>query len=122
MERNLTITIRQDWKTALRDAGAAATRGLRENVYQGETLNFETPGDFLSRLTANRWAMLGELQGAGSVGVRELARRLYRDVKRVHEDAAVLVELGLAERTESGALVCPFADIHIDMHLGRGAA
>ena len=49
--------------------------------------------------------MLTELQGAGGVGVRELARRLGRDVKRVHEDAAALVELGLVERTESGALL-----------------
>ncbi|HEU0231488.1 MAG TPA: hypothetical protein VFR20_13040 [Burkholderiaceae bacterium] len=122
MERKLTITIRREWKAALRDAGAVAEKGLREGVYQGETLNFESPGAFFSRLTANRWAMLGELQGAGGVGVRELARRLYRDVKRVHEDAAVLVELGLLERTESGALVCPYDDIHVDMHLGRWAA
>ena len=52
---------------------------------------------------------------------QELARRLGRDVKRVHEDAATLVELGLIERTASGGLVCPYSDIHVDMHLRRAA-
>lgn len=61
--------------------------------------------------------MLAELQGADEVGVRELARRLERDVKRVHEDATALAELGLLERPASGTLTCPFSDIHIDMHM-----
>ena len=122
MKRTLTITTRQDWKAALRDAGAAAAEGIEQGKYQGETLNFETPGAFFSRLSERRWAMLTELQGAGSVGVRELARRLGRDVKRVHEDATALVELGLIERAESGALSCPYADIHVDMHVAREIA
>jgi len=122
MERRLTITTRGDWKTALREVGAAAAKGLNNGRYQGETLNFETPAAFFSHLAANRWVVLTELQGAGSVGVRELARRLSRDVKRVHEGALALVELGLVERAESGALCCPYADIHIDMRLARMAA
>ena len=56
---------------------------------------------------------------AGEVPVRELARLVHRDVKRVHEDAAELVKLGLIERTERGGLVCPYLDIHIDMHMRR---
>lgn len=122
MERKLTITTRGDWKAALRAAGAIASEGIRDGKYQGDALNFETPGAFFSRLTSNRWAMLAELQGAGEVGVRELARRLGRDVKRVHEDAAALVEVGLLEKAESGALICPYADIHVDMHMGKRAA
>ena len=76
MERKLTITTQRDWKSALRQAGATASKGVLSGEYQGESLNFESPGAFFSRLTANRWAMLAELQGAGEVGVRELARRL----------------------------------------------
>lgn len=111
MERKLTITTQGNWKDALRQAGAIASMGALSRQYQGESLNFESPGAFFSRLTANRWAMLAELQGAGEVGVRELARRLNRDVKRAHEDATALVELGLLERSASGALTCPFSDI-----------
>lgn len=111
--RTLTITMQADWKAALRAAGQRA----QAQAYEGEVLNFESPGAFFSRLTERRWNLLRALQGQGVMAVRELARRVERDVKRVHEDVQALVELGLVERTESGAVVCPFAEVHIDMHL-----
>lgn len=117
-KRRLTITLRPTWRAALQQAGKppAAIDG------PGETLSFETPGAFLGRLTERRWAILCALQqDGGTVGLRELARRLARDVKRVHEDAAELVALGLIERTPSGALCCPFEDIHVDMHIAAAA-
>lgn len=117
--RTLTITTNPDWKSALRAAGQRASKGLATREYQGETLNFETPGSFFSRLTENRWQLLNELLGSGTVGVRELARRLGRDVKRVHADAAVLVELGLIEKGENGTLVCPYGNIHVDMVMSQ---
>ena len=49
--------------------------------------------------------------------MRELARLVGRDIKRVHEDVVILAELGLLERTQSGGLLCPYASLHIDMHL-----
>lgn len=116
--RKLTITLNSDWKAALR---FAAGKGAAQR-YQGETLNFETPGAFFGQLTERRWQLIRTLQTAdGKVGVRELARRLGRDVKRVHEDASALVVLGLIERDEAGALLCPYADIHVDMHLATAA-
>ncbi|MFP5460440.1 MAG: hypothetical protein ACLGII_02485 [Gammaproteobacteria bacterium] len=117
-KRKLTITLQSDWKSALRSmAGKASAQD-----YQGETLNFETPGSFFGQLTERRWQLVRTLQEAdGKVGVRELARRLGRDVKRVHEDASALVALGLLERDETGALICPYVDIHVDMHLAAAA-
>jgi len=113
-KRTLTITLQSDWKAALRKAGKAAQHAS----YQGETLNFESPGSFFSRLSERRWAIVHALQATGStMGVRELARYLERDVKRTHEDAQALVELGLIERDSKGALTCPYADIHVDMHV-----
>lgn len=61
-------------------------------------------------------------EAGGEIAVRELARRVGRDVKRVHEDASILVNLGVLERTDRGGLLCPFADIHVDMHLLQHAA
>jgi len=49
--------------------------------------------------------------------VRELARAVGRDVKRVHEDVTILAELGLLERTEGGGLICPYSSMHIDMYM-----
>ena len=116
--RTLTITVNNDWQSALL---ATARDAFSASGYQGETLNFETPAAFLGQLTARRWHILQALQGAGEVPVRELARRLNRDVKRVHEDASALVDLGLIERTAKGRLLCPFLDIHLDFHLKRAA-
>ena len=116
--RTLTVTLQPDWKAAMRRAAFAADGAAG---YQGEYLNFDTPAAFFSQLTEKRWLIVHALQGAGKVGVRELARRVGRDVKRVHEDAVALVNLGLIERTEKSELVCPFSDIHVDMHLLHAA-
>ena len=113
--RTLTITVQPDWKAALRAAGKAA----QAETYQGETLNFESPDVFLGRLTALRWSLVRQIMSAGEVSIRELARRVGRDVRRVHDDVLVLAELGLIERTTSGGVRCPFTDIHLDMHLRK---
>ena len=112
-KRRLTITLNPDWHTALRKAGAHAGAAN----YQGEVLNFESPSAFFTRLSDKRWALLHALQGQGEMAVRELARRVGRDVKRVHEDVVTLCELGLVERAATGAVLCPFAEVHIDMRL-----
>lgn len=116
--RTLTITLQPDWRAALRQAGKKA----QATSYQGETLNFETPGAFFGRLTERRWALVTALLGQGTLAVRELARRVGRDVKRVHEDVQVLTELGLVERGEAGGVLCPYADVHIDMHVQQDRA
>lgn len=117
-KRTLTITMQPDWQAALR---ATAKTAFQRQRYAGETLNFESPAAFFGQLTEKRWALIRALQTAGNLPVRELARRVERDVKRVHEDAQALVALGLFEKSESGSLLCPYADIHVDMHLQRAA-
>lgn len=112
-KRVLTVTMNADWRGTLRAAGRRATA----RSYQGEVLNFESAGAFFSKLTERRWALVQALQGQGEVPVRELARRVGRDVRRVHDDVEALAELGLVERTDSGGVVCPFEAVHIDMRL-----
>ena len=92
-----------------------AGKAVRADRYQGETLDFESPGAFFGRLTERRWALVTALQGQGAIAVRELARRAGRDVKRVHEDVQVLTALGLVERDDAGGVLGPLADVHIDM-------
>lgn len=116
--RTLTITLQPNWQGALRHAAKAA---FQASAYQGETLNFDSPAAFFSRMTERRWALINALLGAGELSVRELARRAGRDVKRVHEDVSALAELGLVERSARGGVVCPFSDIHVDMHLRHAA-
>jgi predicted transcriptional regulator len=111
--RYLTITLQPDWKSGLR----AAARAAKADTYQGEVLNFESPGHFFGQLTEKRWDIVRAAQGKGELAVRELARMVGRDVKRVHEDVTVLTQLGLVERTESGGVLCPYNSMHIDMYL-----
>ncbi|OCX76766.1 hypothetical protein A6M27_03605 [Acidithiobacillus thiooxidans] len=113
--RTLTITVQPDWQAALRSAGKAA----QSETYQGETLNFESADVFLGRLTALRWSLLRQIMRLGEVPIRELARQIDRDVRRVHDDVVVLTELGLIERTASGGVLCPFVDIHVDLHFRK---
>jgi len=112
-KRRLTITMSADWRAALRGAGRRAAA----RSYQGEVLNFESAGSFFGKLTERRWALVHALQGQGPMSVRELARQVARDVRRVHGDVEVLAQLGLVERTDSGGVVCPFDAVHIDMRL-----
>jgi predicted transcriptional regulator len=113
MQRNLTITLESDWKAALRSTAKRA----KARTYQGEVLNFETPAQFFGQLTQKRWDLVRVAQGRGALSVRELARLVGRDVKRVHEDVTVLATLGILERTEEGGVICPFGKMHIDMYL-----
>ena len=111
--KHLTITLQPDWKAALHAVGVAAKSG----TYQGEVLNFETPAQFFGQLSEKRWDIVRAAQGKGEMSVRELARVVGRDVKRVHDDIVILAELGLLERTGAGGVTCPYSSIHIDMHM-----
>jgi predicted transcriptional regulator len=112
-DRYLTITMQNDWKGALR----AMCQSAKADTYQGEVLNFESPGDFFGKLSEKRWAIVRAIQGKGELSVRELARAVGRDVNRVHEDVGILVGLGLLDRTEGGGVLCPYSSMHIDMYL-----
>jgi hypothetical protein len=59
-ERYLTITLQPDWKGALRTIGQAAAKA---DTYQGEVLNFESPGHFFGQLTEKRWEIVRAAQG-----------------------------------------------------------
>jgi predicted transcriptional regulator len=110
-ERHLTITLQPDWQASL----WAAAKAAQKRIYQGEVLNFESPSQFFGMLTEKRWALLRAAQGKGELSIRELARLVDRDVRRVHEDVVILGELGMLERTASSGVLCPFTSMHIDM-------
>ena len=112
-ERYLTITLQPDWKGALR----AMAKTAQSDIYQGEVLNFESPGHFFGQLSEKRWEIVRAAQGKGELSVRELSRAVGRDVKRVHEDVVILAQLGLLERTTSGGVLCPYSSMHIDMYM-----
>ena len=103
---HIGVTDRNDFKRRAK----AAFRG----EYQGEHIDFASLELMHKVLTPNRWQMLWALMGHGSMGIRELARVLDRDVKSVHTDATALVNAGVIDRTDGGAVSFPYDSIHVD--------
>ncbi len=57
------------------------------------------------------------MTGAGPIAVREVARRVGRDVKSVHGDIQALAKAGVLNRTEDGGVVFPYDEVHVDFVL-----
>jgi len=77
-------------------------------------ISFETFGLLWKVLSGNRWTLLQSMCGAGALGVRELARRVGRDVKAVHTDTRILLNAGVIDKTDDGKLLFPYR--HIKLH------
>lgn len=84
---------------------------------KGAHISFASPELLWDVLTAKRWELLKALCGAGSVSIREAARRVERDVKGVHGDVVALLKAGLLDRTESGGIEFPYDAVHVDFML-----
>ena len=67
------------------------------------------------------WKLLQKLQDVGPCTYRAIAAALGRDVKRVHDDAAVLQEWGLVTTNEQGRIHVPFDIIHTEFDLKSAA-
>lgn len=108
-----TVTIEVSDIETTRQRMKAAFRGEPQGCF----ISFPSHEDLWSTLTAKRWTILKALTGAGPLGVRELARRVGRDVKGVHSDAQVLARCGVIEKTADGKLVFPYDAVHVDFML-----
>lgn len=67
-------------------------------------------------LTPLRWDILKTMTGAGSLALREIARRVARDVRGVHSDVHSLLAVGLIERDDLG-FKFPYDAVHVDFVL-----
>jgi len=67
-------------------------------------------------LTPLRWDILKAMTGAGPLALREIARRVERDVRGVHADVHALLAVGLIERDAAGFRF-PYDAVHVDFVL-----
>ena len=84
---------------------------------QGAFITFPTVELLWKVITPKRWELLRAMAGAGPLAIREVARRVGRDVKSVHGDISALLQAGVIERTEDGRVVFPYDEIHVDFVL-----
>jgi predicted transcriptional regulator len=68
-------------------------------------------------ITPKRWDILRSMTGAGPVAIREVARRVKRDVKSVHGDIHALLKAGVLDRSDNGGIVFPYDEVHVDFVL-----
>ena len=79
-------------------------------------ISFETPELLWQVLTAKRWEILKTMAGAGSLAIREVARRVERDVKAVHGDIHALLDAGILEKADS-CVIFPYDAVHVNFML-----
>ena len=84
---------------------------------QRPRISFATPELLWKVLTAKRWEVLKAMAGQGPLTIREVARRVERDVKAVHGDVHRLIDAGLLERTETSRVTFPFDAIRVEFTL-----
>ncbi|TAM10234.1 MAG: transcriptional regulator [Nevskiaceae bacterium] len=111
MNEENTLTIGVASVAEVKSRMRSATHGRPDATSR---FTFTSGGDLLRTLNANHWGLLAALAGAGPLGVRELARRVDRDVKGVHTDATTLVNCGLIDKTATGALHFPYEHVRVE--------
>jgi predicted transcriptional regulator len=114
MTRTVTIGV-ADLGDAQRRARAAFS-----GEAQGAFISFVSPELMWKVLTAKRWEIIRAMTGAGELSIREVARRVGRDVKAVHGDVTALIAAGVLERSKFG-VTFPFDSVRVDFTLVKAA-
>jgi predicted transcriptional regulator len=108
----LSIASRED----VSRRAAAAFRGEE----QGAHFLFSSVDLLWKTLTMKRWEILRAMTGQGALSIREVARRVGRDVKAVHGDMTALLQAGILDQAEAG-VVFPYDAAHVDFTLTKAA-
>lgn len=80
-------------------------------------LDFESVEGAWQLLSPKRWAILRTMAGQGPLAIREMARRVGRDVRAVHSDVRALHLSGVIDKTATGRMVLRYGTIRLDFTL-----
>ena len=108
-----TVTLEVASREEVTRRALEAFRGKRQRA----RISFATAELLWKVLTAKRWEVLKAMTGQGPLTIREVARRVGRDVKAVHGDVHALIDAGLLDRTETNRIVFPFDAIRVEFTL-----
>ncbi len=113
------VQIRSDADAVLAETLARTAQAMRTGTPSDPvaTFTFSSPAQLFSVISQKRWELIEHLQKIGPSSVRGLARSLQRDVRRVHDDVAILIEWGIVERSEDKKVFVPYDVIHADFNL-----
>lgn len=108
-----TVTLEVASREDVTRRALEAFRGKKQRA----RISFATPELLWRVLTAKRWEVLKAMAGQGPLTIREVARRVGRDVKAVHGDVHALIDAGLLKRTETSRVTFPFDAIRVEFTL-----
>ncbi|MBS0398213.1 MAG: transcriptional regulator [Proteobacteria bacterium] len=111
------VTIGVSSVKEVRRRTAAAFRGGR----QGSHISFASEELLWKTLTPKRWALLKIMAGQGPLSIREIARRVERDVRAVHSDVHALLKAGVLDRVDDGRVKFGYDAIHVDFVMHAAA-
>ena len=117
-----TLTVRlstaTDAKARFVEGGKRALAG--KTVKAAPTLNFGSYDDMHRVLAPSRLVIVKALAGQGPLSIREVARRVERDVQAVHRDVTTLINAGVIDRTDAG-VEFPYARVHFEFDVSTAA-
>lgn len=113
--RTVTLSV------ASRDDVNRRTMAAFRGEAQGEHISFASMDLLWKVLSPKRWDLLKVMTGAGPMTIREVSRRVGRDVKAVHGDVHALLNAGVIERAKSGGVVFPYDAVHVDFTITKAA-
>lgn len=96
-------------------------RGLADRATERATDQFRDPGTPLASAHRKTLANSQGHDGNRPLSIRDLARRVQRDVKAVHADVTALVKAGIVEKTTTGKIHFPYDAIHVDFIMKAAA-
>jgi len=108
-----TVTL----EVASRDDVTRRTLEAFKGKRQRARISFATPELLWKVLTAKRWELLKAMAGQGPLTIREVSRRVNRDVKAVHGDVHALLDAGVVDRTANNQVVFPFDAVRVEFTL-----
>ncbi|MGW6778681.1 HVO_A0114 family putative DNA-binding protein [Brucella pseudogrignonensis] len=108
-----------DLEAEILDKADLAKTGRLEDA--APTLGFGTYEDMHRILAPLRLDIVKALTAQGPLAIREVARRVNRDVQAVHRDITTLINSGVLERHEKG-VEFPYDGIHFDFDVTSKSA
>jgi predicted transcriptional regulator len=112
-----TIRIQRNDDAAINQAAEGFIAAWNSSNEQDHVFSFSSPEQLFTVLTPKRWTLIEMLQKIGPSTYRSLASALSRDVKRVHEDVAPLLDWGFVEINDEGRITVPYDVIRADFDL-----
>lgn len=110
------------FSVASRDDVTRRARAAFKGKKQGAHISFASVELLWQTLTKKRWEVLKAMTGQEAMTLREIARRVGRDVKAVHRDVHTLLDAGVLDRTEDGRFQFPYSAVRVDFTLHKQVA